>query len=389
MKLDHPGLQPVLEALSGSSPSAVLRWLEPRRRAQPLLTGLAAGSVTHETLDQMPLSKAVAHLRAVLVSAGLLPERDQYLADLERWVPRALAAVQDPEERRLLQTFATWAYLRRLRRRSAKSPVTYLQAADIKRSLKACIRLISWLKTRELTLATCTQHDIDQWLTEAKTAASYTRGFVAWCVKRNNAHNIEIPVPGRLADDRQQLESDERWRLSRRLLRDAAIPAADRVSGCLVLLYGQPLAKVITLTTTDVSETVHGIRLSLGPRPADIPEPLGSLLLELVRERTGYAVVGIQPDNQPVVVSRRSSRPSHYGPPAHQTADGTRHAAPTGPFCGPDGPRRAVTVGRAVRAARNQHQDRNRMVGGCGKHPARLRRSGRQASGPQELTLTR
>lgn len=248
--------------------------------------------MTHTTLDQLPPSRAVTHLRAVLVSTGVLPERDEYLLDLERWIPRALQPVRDAEDRRLLQSFATWTHLRRLRRHSSRRPLSYLQARNVKRDLQACITLLTWLREQGKTLATSIQSDIGRWLSFARTDAYDTRGFVAWCVRARHAHDIEVPACSRRDGSPEQLDPGERWQISRRLLHDTNVAASDRVAGCLLLLYGKPVAQIITLTTADVAEAGHGIQLTLGTRPLDISEPLGSLLRELARDRRGYASVG-------------------------------------------------------------------------------------------------
>lgn len=115
----RPDLEPVFHALIGTAPSTLLRALRADRPTHAmLLTELATGrsTVTHEVLDRLQPAKAVQVLRAVLVAGGALPERDEHLAALEKWLTRAYVRVPLPDERRLLRSFTTWAHLRRLRR---------------------------------------------------------------------------------------------------------------------------------------------------------------------------------------------------------------------------------------------------------------------------------
>ncbi|MFE4336437.1 hypothetical protein ACFRQM_45975 [Streptomyces sp. NPDC056831] len=51
---------------------------------------------------------AVDYFRAVLVSDGVLPVRDEYMARLERWIEHKTAAIEDLEDRRLITTYARW-----------------------------------------------------------------------------------------------------------------------------------------------------------------------------------------------------------------------------------------------------------------------------------------
>ncbi|WP_218669993.1 hypothetical protein [Streptomyces tsukubensis] len=70
----------------------------------PVLADLAAGrrALTHEALDELPDSPPLAHLRQVLVGVGALPERDEYMVRIERFLTGLLASQEDPEQRKVL-----------------------------------------------------------------------------------------------------------------------------------------------------------------------------------------------------------------------------------------------------------------------------------------------
>ncbi|QKW05355.1 hypothetical protein HUT18_02155 [Streptomyces sp. NA04227] len=57
-------------------------------------------------------------------------------------------------------------------------------------------------------------------------------------------------------------------------------------------LYGQPVSRIARLTTDKILSGAEGVQLQLGYRPVEIPEPLGSLLLELADSRRTFAVLG-------------------------------------------------------------------------------------------------
>lgn len=72
-----------------------LLYLRESATATRLVTDLASGTceLTHEALDARMAGQtdmAVDYFRAVLVSAGILPVRDEYMARLERWIERLL-----------------------------------------------------------------------------------------------------------------------------------------------------------------------------------------------------------------------------------------------------------------------------------------------------------
>lgn len=317
----RPDLEPVITALARSQSYRLLVWLRDGG-GRGLLAELAAGPgpLNHASLDDLPPSKALAHFRAILVAAGALPERDENLAQFEQWLDGALMGIEAVDDRRLLQSYATWFHLHRLRRRSARRPLTPNQIHPIRHEIRSAIRLLAWLRARGTSLNSSSQSDIDQWLTSDQPGRHTVGSFVAWAVEHGHAHAVVVPAcPG--GDDRGQAllpEVDQRWTLSKRLLHDSTLPTVDRVAGCLVLLYGQPCSCIVGLTTADVSHTAESMRLRLGSTPVDIREPLGTLLGELVRVRQGHAVVEHTDNSAWLIPGGRPGRPMSAHHLAHR-----------------------------------------------------------------------
>jgi len=82
------------------------------------------------------------------------------------------------------------------------------------------------------------------------------------------------------------VDSEQRWRIAQQLVTDTTIDPVDRVAGALIVLYAQPLERIVTLTTDDVILTAHdGVQLRLGPDPLDLPEPFATLIRRLPHKR--------------------------------------------------------------------------------------------------------
>ena len=304
-------LEPVADALIRTAPVSLLKWLE-SGSARRVLAAVAAsrGPVTHASLDQIQPSRAVGPLRAALVAAGLLPLRDEQLAAFERWMQRALPRVTDANDRRIIRSYVRWGPLRRLRRASARRPLTYGQQVTARSEVRAAIRLAQWLRSRQVTLSACRQADVDQWLASAEPGRHLARQFLQWCTARGYAHDAEIPVAPREARPaRQPPEADQRWEIARNLLHGKGHEATDRVAGCLVLLYAQPLSRITALTTSHVLDGAAGMKLSLGITPVDIPEPLATQVRDLVARRRGHAAIGHTDDNPWLFPGGRAGRP--------------------------------------------------------------------------------
>ena len=112
----------------------------------------------------------------MLVAHGALPERDEEpLARLERWIDATVSGIGRAEDRQLVRAFATWHTLRGVRRRAARTGPTRRTATRYAHNqVAAAIELLDWLTDHHLTLSTCDQATIDQWLTSGPASRRHT-----------------------------------------------------------------------------------------------------------------------------------------------------------------------------------------------------------------------
>ncbi|WP_224228326.1 MULTISPECIES: hypothetical protein [Streptomyces] len=294
-----------MDALLNHNPRRALLYSRESRTARTLLADLAAGTceVSHEALDLRTHNHgdlAIDYFRAVLVSAGVLPLRDEYLARLERWIEKRTAAIEDPDDRRLITAFAQWDRIARIRRRARGKPISAATADIARTQIFKAITFLTWLKEQDETLATCRQPMIDLWLTSANHQGPYTaRPFVTWAVRSRFASSIAIPARPRRIFQRP-LDADERWTIARQLLNDDSFETKDRVAGLMVLLYGQNLARVCRLTTAHVIHDDQGVALQLNKIPLRLPPPLDGLVLQLSE---------IARSHEPMVMSNELNAP--------------------------------------------------------------------------------
>jgi hypothetical protein len=280
-------------------PVTAMAWLG-RPAVANLLSSLAHDDrdLTHEVLDELPASKTLDHLRAVLVAADMLPDRDDRLATLERWVSQLVQSRADPEERQLLHNYVVWHHLRRLRRRLGDAHASHLQALNVRSHATAAAGFLDWLATHRLTLADCAQPDLERWVSSAdasyKVEASH---FIRWAVHRRQASGLTYGTV-RWTGPRTALDTEKRWTDARRLLNGNTIATSDRVAGLLLLLYAQRLSTISTLTPDHVTTGDGQVKIQLGATPTILPEPLASLMLDLVATRRPYTVIG-QPGQNP------------------------------------------------------------------------------------------
>jgi len=288
----HPHAEAIYHVLADSDPAPLMQWLT-TSSAVRVLAGISRASLPpgHADLDRYPDSKAVRHLRKILVAGHILPGRDERLAGLEQWIIQKTGQIGDPAERRAVRSFATWHHLRRLRGEARRHRITAEQADYVHNEIRAAITLITWLRNRGTSLASCTQRDIDEWLAGGPGTCLHARTFLTWAAGRRHAGDVEIPRPAR-NEILTQIEDDQRWELVRSLLRDDAHAIEDRVAGLLVLLYGQPLARIARLTRDQVTDSPTGVTLLLGTMPVELPGPLDGIVRQLLSRRHGHAATG-------------------------------------------------------------------------------------------------
>jgi hypothetical protein len=163
----RPELRGLHDNLASSErPNLTLAWLNKTATASVLTEfGTGQRALSHAAIDDLPASKPVEHLRAILVATGTLPPRDEHLARLERWIARTVAGRGDPEQRHLLHRYAVWHLLRRLRQRNNTTHATHAQVVTVQRHVRAAIALLDGLATGGRALADARQGDLDAWLT--------------------------------------------------------------------------------------------------------------------------------------------------------------------------------------------------------------------------------
>jgi len=82
------------------------------------------------------------------------------------------------------------------------------------------------------------------------------------------------PLPGR-----------ERVGQLGRILTDHDLPLRSRVAAALVLLYAQPLSRIVRLTLNDVIRDGNQVLLPLGEPPTPVPGPVADVLLRWIGNR--------------------------------------------------------------------------------------------------------
>jgi hypothetical protein len=276
--------------LAAQQPRSIHTWLD-RSPARGLLRQLAVGELelSHESLDVLPQTPSLAHLRAL---------------------PVAVHAVEHADDRRLLRAFATWRVLHRLRRRAEHRPTSPFAVKRARAQVAEAARLLAWLRSQDRALSDAGQADVDQWLAAGGHARQQIRSFLAWAAEHGSATALTIartpPATAPLAVD-----AEARWTLARRLLHDDSIDPGDRVAGALVVLYAQPVARIARLRTDDIHHDGDDLFLRFGRDRVLMPGPLGELVAQLPWHRQVGPSGAVPAAAQWLFPGRHAGQPQH------------------------------------------------------------------------------
>ena len=218
------------------------------------------------------------------MACGVLPAADKQICAFERWLAGHLASITGDGHAQLIRRFATWEVLPRLRARAEKKPVTPAARCHAVDQVLRATAFLHWLSERGLTLPDCRQADIDAWYAENNGHARITiRAFLQWCMTGKLTGRFRLPPT--VISNAAALPSHERVSQPGRILTAHDLPLRTRVAATIVLLYAQPISRIVRLTLDNVIRDGDQVLLRLGEPPTPVPGPVADLLLSRIDSR--------------------------------------------------------------------------------------------------------
>lgn len=258
-------------------------WIRNNPRLQDYLLALGRGelALTHEAFHQLDSPRTAAHLRDLLMAAGALPPLDRQIALFTTWALPRLAGTADPDDRRLRAQFLHWHLLPGLQAASLQRPLGPGTRNTKAEAFGEAQQLLIWLRKRDRPLAQLTAADLDCWNgTHPERAAQV---FLIWAAE--TGHGPAYRRPPTVRQPVPRLGREQRTSLTQRVLTDGDIDLRTRVAACLLLLFAQPVSRLVTLTVDDLTLDDGGLYLQLGNPATPVPRAVGRLVLELLSDR--------------------------------------------------------------------------------------------------------
>ncbi|MEU1630446.1 hypothetical protein ABZ746_35175 [Streptomyces sp. NPDC020096] len=219
-----------------------------------------------------------------LSAPAVLPGVDRQLLLYQRWLTERLDTIEDPEHHRLLQHFATWHQMRQLRATAEKGPLGRSQTHQAKQETTQAGAFLAWLADRGRTIEYCRQADLDAWHTEKTATRRPAQTFLRWCMKTSRMPSLTLP-PQVITQDQAPLHQHRRLAMLRRVLNDDSLPLRSRIVAALVLVYAQPVSRIVRRTIDDIADDGTTVAVCLGNPPSPLPEPVAELMRAYLRSR--------------------------------------------------------------------------------------------------------
>ena len=307
----NPDLTPLLDHLCAMPrPRTGLLWLT-KPHTHRLLRALAEHHVplTHDGLATLDPYKAVAHLRQLLIAAGVLPDLDTTLRRIQEWTTGFLDGIADAQDRRTLEQYARWQLQRRLHQAAARSRLHPYRDQGNRYLLRQAHEMLTWLREQDQSLDTLNQAHLDTWATVATSGqASAAATFLRWAARTGRATYLHLAPRRYPAGD--PLSQGERLRWLNRAATDENLDGVDRVVLTLLLLYAQPIARISQLKTDDIGRDSKGrLQIHLGQPPAPVPAPFDQLLLDYLQH--SRRATAANPDSKWLFPGRHGTLPLH------------------------------------------------------------------------------
>lgn len=317
-------LQPLFDlVVSMARPRSGILWLT-KPHVRPLLGQVATGQVplTHEGIAALTPWRSAIYVRDLLVAAGTLPPVDRELFGFEQWLPPWLGQVENQEQRKILTRYATWQVLRQLRAVAEHGPIGHYRHQNARYRLRQAAAWLRELEADGSTLATCSQGQLDRWFANAEThQRRAVRAFLAWALRARAMARLQLPAtiePGPCPISRQQ-----QIQLIGRLHDGQGMDLTERVIGLLILLYAQPLPRIVRLTIDDIitspddsndasdnSYDDAGMFIRLGNPPAPVPAPFDQVIRDYLAARPNLTTA-TNPGSHWLFPGRRAGQPLH------------------------------------------------------------------------------
>ena len=180
----------------------------------------------------------------------------------------------------LIDRFARWQLLRRLRLLGGQDKITRGSEQNARAVILSTVRFLAWLDDRDTTLTATTQADLDRYLVRYPGRESMIVVFLDWTTRTGITADLHVPTAARPLPE-VTLSDHDRWRHVEGLLHDDTMQLYARVAGLFILLFAQPLSRICRMKPDQITHRSDGtVTVTFDTVPIEMPELLDQLVLD-------------------------------------------------------------------------------------------------------------
>ena len=192
-----------------------------------------------------------------------------------------------------MQAYATWQVMRRLRASAAAAARPRTPTAHARNNIRAAAGLLAWLRGRG-TDARRLRASRHRPLAAHRAVGLPGQGLPGLGRRARPLPAADhTPAAARRPAPPSARTSGGRWPPG--CCTTTTLDPTDRVAGCLLLLYGQPLSRIAAMTTSQVTRRHGQTFIRLGRHDVPVPGPLADALRQLISGGRSYRGVGSPP----------------------------------------------------------------------------------------------
>lgn len=256
-----PELVAISEAMKNMKrANSGLTWIKQRHVREFFEQLRGHGQVTHELLDTLPPSRTRDYVRGLLVEHGALPRHDLYRGRFNEWIPGAIDRLDHSDDRDVITRFIRWHVLRRMNDDEATSRGTFLRS---KQTVTVAIDFLTWLRARGVLLEDLAQSDLDDWQGGGTTTRGVASRFLGWAIK-SRLIDPDLRLTPHRRGTSPKLDVQRQSKAIDEHVHSTDLPVRHRAIAILLLVFGQPLERLLALTWDDVTITVDLVTIRLG-----------------------------------------------------------------------------------------------------------------------------
>ncbi|WP_251439870.1 hypothetical protein [Microbacterium sp. USTB-Y] len=253
-------------------------WLIINSEATTLIQALARGeaALEHATFIEHPSPRHVTFLRELCIEHGLLSPVHLDIERFQTWLA-AKAALAHPDDARMIIQYGRWVHLNRMHHLAEIGQLKKGTFLSAKQSTTVALEFLTFLRGRHTAPGECRQADIDDWLSGGPTTRSLARGFIRWAMKHGHLAPIEIPY--RVAKTTPVITQRQRLAHIQQLVASGStLRPLERTAALLLLLYGQPLARIARMRLNQVLVVDDEVTVRFTNEGLRVPKPFASVV---------------------------------------------------------------------------------------------------------------